>query len=236
MAASNLFPPMDDIPEPDFSDKSVENDEEGGAEEMVEKHNNEKDLPIKEKSGAEDEIKDHDDDEDLDDEEDLDDDEDNLEDEEDIDDDEEEDDPIEECCQEHFRRLEKGDEDGEKNDDKLKECCAEVYKGFRSFGLKWFKFKQFRRETNGHSEDSADDEALNDPDPDSSLDDPLNPSREESPEKSFGQNPDPDDDDDPDPSSFLETSLTEDVNAPKISDDDDDLEIIEEKPAPPKSK
>ena len=70
--------------------------------------------------------------------------------------------------------------------------------------------------------------------------DPLESSREHSPEKSFEQNPgnggDPGDDEDPDPSSFLETSLTEDVDVPKV-DDDDDLEIMEVLPAPsPKSK
>ena len=92
---------------------------------------------------------------------------------------------------------------------------------------------------NGHSEDSADDEALNDSDPESGMDDPLNSSREDCPEKSGKGNPDngDSDDDDPDPSSFLETSLTEDVNAQEIGgDDSDDLEIIGEKPAPPKSK
>ena len=34
------------------------------------------------------------------------------------------------------------------NDKKLKDCCTEVYKGFRSFGLKWYKFSQFK-EMNG---------------------------------------------------------------------------------------
>ena len=249
MAASNLFPPMDSNPEPYFSDKSIE-PEEGGS--GVKNEKNEKDLP-KEKADIEDEMKDHeedeDDDEDLEDEEGLDDEEDDLdEDEEDLDSEDE----IEECCQEHFRRLEEGNGLEENDQLNIKDCCAEVYKGFKSFGLKWFKFKQFRR-MNGQisgvdeddiSTDEDTDEVLSESpekNPESSMD-PLESSREHSPGKSFEQDPDdegdPGDDEDPDPSSFLETSLTEDVDAPKIGDDDDDdLEIMEVLPAPsPKSK